>query len=201
MRAWCGYNLWRFDDATVGEAMKIYTRTGDDGGTALFAGGRVPKHHLRVESYGTVDELNSALGLARALQPLAATDQRLHVVQRQLFNLGSDLATPLEASTSWIVRVPAEDIAWLEAEIDAMTAELPELRSFILPGGTPAAAQIHVARTICRRAERLVSALHEREALNPQALPYLNRLSDFLFTLARWENANSGVADERWTVR
>lgn len=181
--------------------MKIYTRTGDDGSTALFAGGRVSKHHLRVECYGTVDELNSALGLARALQPLAPTDGRLHTVQRQLFNLGADLATPLDAPTNYIVRVPAEDVAWLEAEIDAMTAELPELRAFILPGGTPAAAQIHVARTICRRAERLATALAEHEALNPQAVPYLNRLSDFLFTLARWENHQSGVEDERWTVR
>ena len=181
--------------------MKIYTRTGDDGSTALFAGGRVSKPHLRVECYGTVDELNSALGLARALQPLAPTDGRLHTVQRQLFNLGADLATPLDAPTNYIVRVPAEDVAWLEAEIDAMTAELPELRAFILPGGTPAAAQIHVARTICRRAERLATALAEHEALNPQAVPYLNRLSDFLFTLARWENHQSGVEDERWTVR
>ena len=181
--------------------MKIYTRTGDDGLTALFAGGRVSKHHLRVECYGTVDELNSALGLARALQPLAPTDGRLHTVQRQLFNLGADLATPLDAPTNYIVRVPAEDVAWLEAEIDAMTAELPELHAFILPGGTPAAAQIHVARTICRRAERLATALAEHEALNPQAVPYLNRLSDFLFTLARWENHQSGVEDERWTVR
>lgn len=181
--------------------MKIYTRTGDDGSTALFAGGRVSKHHLRVECYGTVDELNSALGLARALQPLAPTDGRLHTVQRQLFNLGADLATPLDAPTNYIVRVPAEDVAWLEAEIDAMTAELPELHAFILPGGTPAAAQIHVARTICRRAERLATALAEHEALNPQAVPYLNRLSDFLFTLARWENHQSGVEDERWTVR
>ncbi|MBL8148011.1 MAG: cob(I)yrinic acid a,c-diamide adenosyltransferase [Anaerolineae bacterium] len=181
--------------------MKIYTRTGDDGSTALFAGGRVPKHHLRVECYGTADELNSALGLARALQPLALTDERLHTVQRQLFNLGADLATPLEAPTNYTVRVLAEDVAWLEAEIDVMTAGLPELRSFILPGGTPAAAQIHAARTICRRAERLCTSLAEHEALNPQAIPYLNRLSDFLFTLARWENQQSGVEDERWTVR
>lgn len=180
--------------------MKIYTRTGDDGQTALFAGGRVPKYGLRVDCYGTVDELNSALGLARALRPLPATDDRLHAVQRQLFGLGADLATPLDAPTNYIVRVPAEDVAWLEAEIDAMTAGLPELRAFILPGGTPAAAQIHVARTVCRRAERLTAALYQQEALNPQALPYLNRLSDFLFTLARWENHQSGVADERWTV-
>ncbi|MFN8378903.1 MAG: cob(I)yrinic acid a,c-diamide adenosyltransferase [Anaerolineae bacterium] len=180
--------------------MKIYTRTGDDGRTALFAGGRVSKHDLRVECYGTVDELNSALGLVRALKPLPSTESRLHAVQRQLFYLGADLATPMDAQSAYVVRVPAENVVWLETEIDAMTADLPELRSFILPGGTPAAAQIHIARTICRRAERLTAALHDHEALNPQALPYLNRLSDFLFTLARWENAQSGVEDERWTV-
>jgi cob(I)alamin adenosyltransferase len=181
--------------------MKIYTRTGDDGSTALFSGGRVPKHHLRVESYGTVDELNSALGLARALQALPATDERLHELQRQLFHLGADLATPLDAAASFVVRVRAEEVAWLEREIDALTADLPPLKAFILPGGVPAAAQIHVARTICRRAERLTVALAEHEPLNPQAVPYLNRLSDLLFTLARWENFQSGAAEEKWTVR
>lgn len=179
--------------------MKIYTRTGDDGSTALFAGGRVSKHHLRVECYGTVDELNSALGLARALQPLAPTDGRLHTVQRQLFNLGADLATPLDAPTNYIVRVPAEDVAWLEAEIDAMTAELPELRAFILPGGTPAAAQIHVARTICRRAERLIVELksHQGEHVSEPALTYINRLSDFFFVASRWANAKT-TGDILW---
>ena len=180
--------------------MKIYTRTGDDGSTALLAGGRVPKHHLRVECYGTVDELNSALGLARTLGPLPATEERLHRVQPQLFYLGADLAAPADASSSAIVRITTDDVGWLEEEIDAMTGELPELKAFILPGGTAAAAQSHVARTICRRAERLVSALAEQEPLNPQALPYLNRLSDFLFTLARWENHHAGVSDEKWTV-
>ncbi len=181
--------------------MKIYTRTGDDGSTALFAGGRVPKHHLRVECYGTVDELNSALGLARALQPLPATDERLHAVQRQLFHLGADLATPLDAQPGFVVRINPEDVIWLEGQIDLLTADLPPLKAFILPGGTASAAQIHVARTICRRAERIATALAEHEALSPQAVPYLNRLSDFLFTLARWENHSSGVTDERWIVR
>ena len=181
--------------------MKIYTRTGDDGTTGLFSGGRVPKHHLRGEGHGTVDELNSALGLARALGTLPATDERLHRVQRQLFYLGADLATPLDAQTSFVVRVPPEDIAWLETQIDVLTDELPPLKVFILPGGVPAAAQIHVARTICRRAERLVTALAEHEALNPQVIPYLNRLSDFLFVLARWENHQSGAPEEDWTVR
>jgi cob(I)alamin adenosyltransferase len=181
--------------------MKIYTRTGDDGSTALFAGGRVPKHDLRVECYGTVDELNSALGLARALRALPGTDDRLHLVQRQLFHLGADLATPLESSPAFVVRVRPDEVYWLEMQIDSMTNDLPPLKAFILPGGVLSASQIHVARTICRRAERLATALSEHETLSPQALPYLNRLSDFLFVLARWENHFHGAPEEKWAVR
>jgi cob(I)alamin adenosyltransferase len=181
--------------------MKIYTRTGDDGTTSLFSGGRVPKHHLRVESYGTVDELNSALGLARAHQPSASTDDYLARIQHQLFNLGADLATPLDARSSHIVRMDADTVRWLEESIDHLTAELPSLTAFILPGGSLAAAQIHVGRTICRRAERLVTALSQHEPIGEHVLPYLNRLSDFLFTLARWENAQAGISEERWSVK
>jgi cob(I)alamin adenosyltransferase len=181
--------------------MKIYTRTGDDGTTSLFSGGRVPKHHLRVESYGTVDELNSMLGVARAHQPSQQTDNYLTQVQHQLFNLGADLATPMDARSSHVVRMDAATVSWLESTIDRMTAELPALTYFILPGGSLAAAQIHVARTVCRRAERLVSDLSQQEAIGEHALPYLNRLSDFLFTLARWENLQAGVSEERWSVK
>jgi cob(I)alamin adenosyltransferase len=180
--------------------MKIYTRTGDDGTTSLFSGGRVPKYHLRVEAYGTVDELNSILGVARALQPSPTTDEYLARIQHQLFHLGADLATPLDAKSSHIVRVAADQVAWLEESIDALTAQLPPLTAFILPGGAPAAAQIHVARTICRRVERFVTQLAESEPVGEQALPYLNRLSDFLFTLARWENMQANVADVTWTA-
>lgn len=180
--------------------MKIYTRTGDDGTTSLFSGGRVPKNHLRVESYGTVDELNSLLGLARAHQPAASTDAALTRIQHQLFNLGADLATPLDARSSHIVRMDAETVAWLETSIDAMTTELPALTYFILPGGSPAAATIHVARTVCRRAERLVLALHEAEPIGEHVLPYLNRLSDYLFTLARWENLQAGIPEQKWSL-
>jgi len=179
--------------------MKIYTRTGDDGTTSLFAGGRVPKHHLRVEAYGTVDELNSLLGVVRAWKPNPQTDAWLGQVQRQLFNLGADLATPLNAKSSQIVRADAAMVTWLEETIDRMDADLPPLTSFILPGGSPAGAQLHVARTVCRRAERLVTALHEHEAISEQVLPYLNRLADFLFTIARWENMQAGVPEEKWT--
>lgn len=181
--------------------MKIYTRTGDDGTTGLFAGGRVSKTHLRVEAYGTVDELNSHLGMARAHQPTSETDAYLETVQGVLFLLGADLATPLDAKSDWITRIAEDQVAWLEQTIDAMTARLPELTRFILPGGTLASAQIHIARTVCRRAERLTVALGESEALNPQAMVYLNRLSDWLFTLARFENLLSGVEDVTWSSR
>jgi len=181
--------------------MKIYTRTGDDGTTGLFAGGRVKKTHLRVEAYGTVDELNSILGLARALKPTAAVDSDLEHVQNALFHLGADLSTSLDANAAWVVRVTPEQVAWLESSIDAMTAQLPELKNFVLPGGTPAAAQIHVGRTVCRRAERLTVALSEEDPINAQALVYLNRLSDWLFTLARYENHVTGVDETVWRVR
>jgi cob(I)alamin adenosyltransferase len=179
--------------------LKIYTKTGDDGSTSLFSGGRVPKFHLRVEAYGTVDELNSILGVARAQHPSAATDRYLTRIQHQLFNLGADLATPLDARTSYVVRVDAAQVAWLETSIDALTADLPPLTAFILPGGSSATAHIHVARTVCRRVERLVTQLSETEALGEHVLPYLNRLSDFFFTLARWENRQAGVPDVVWS--
>ncbi len=181
--------------------MKIYTRTGDTGMTSLFSGGRVPKHHLRVESYGTVDELNSVLGLARASGISPQGDADLTRIQHQLFNLGADLATPLDAPASYVVRMDAGSVAWLEARIDAMTETLPPLRAFILPGGAPVAATIHIARTVCRRAERLVVMLAENEAIGEHVLPYLNRLSDYLFTLARAENAAAGVPDVIWDVQ
>jgi len=180
--------------------MKIYTKTGDDGTTSLFSGGRVPKTHLRVEAYGTVDELNSLLGVARAHRPHPKTDVWLAQVQRQLFHLGADLATPLDAKSDWVVRMDAETVTWLETAIDEMTGHLPDLKHFILPGGSPTAAQLHVARTVCRRAERLVVGLGEHESMGEHVLRYLNRLSDFLFTLARWENAQADVPEDQWRV-
>ena len=180
------------------ENLHSYRRYGT---TSLFSGGRVPKHHLRVECYGTVDELNSVIGLARAQQVSASADAELARIQHQLFNLGADLATPLDAPTSYVVRMDAEPVAWLEAAIDRMMAELPELRYFILPGGSPAAATLHVARTVCRRAERLTVQLQEQEPIGEQVIPYLNRLSDYLFTLARWENQQAGIAEEKWALK
>lgn len=181
--------------------MKIYTKTGDDGTTSLFSGGRVSKTHLRVEAYGTIDELNSVLGVARAYRPHTRTDAWLASVQRQLFNLGADLATPLDSKADWVVRMDADTVIGLEQAIDEMTTELPELKNFILPGGSLAAANIHVARTVCRRAERIVVQLQDHEPLGDNVLNYLNRLSDFLFTLARWENMQASIPEDKWSTR
>jgi cob(I)alamin adenosyltransferase len=179
--------------------MKIYTRVGDDGTTALFSGGRVSKTHLRVETYGTVDELNSVLGVVRAYEPYS--DNWLEQIQHQLFHLGADLATPLDAKSDWVVRVESSAATWLEQTIDEMTAQLPPLTSFILPGGTPAAAHLHVARTVCRRAERQAVALATQDTINEAVIPYLNRLSDCLFTMARWDNFREGIPDVTWSGR
>ncbi len=181
--------------------MKIYTKTGDTGSTSLFSGGRVKKDHLRVEAYGTVDELNSLLGVARASSPTVQTDEWLETVQNHLFRLGSDLATPMDAKADWLVRIEAESIEWLESTIDQMTETLPALKNFILPGGCVASAHLQVARTVCRRAERVTVALAEGEAVGEQVLPYLNRLSDWLFTLARYENAQVGIPETKWSVQ
>jgi cob(I)alamin adenosyltransferase len=179
--------------------MKIYTRTGDNGTTGLFGGDRVPKHHPRLEAYGTVDELNAFLGLTRTqLDPNDhKTDTLLARLQHMLFEVGADLATPLD-SQARTVRITVEHTETLEQEIDRLETELPPLRHFILPGGTPAAATLHVARTVCRRAERCVSALAEREAINPEVLRFLNRLSDLLFVLARWVNQSYGQNESLW---
>lgn len=181
--------------------MKIYTKTGDSGETSLFGGGRASKTHPRVEACGAVDELNSLLGLARALCPSDSGDAWLAVVQNQLFHLGADLATPPQAKADWITRIAASDIAWLEATIDEMTAELAPLRNFILPGGTTAAAAIQTARAVSRRAERRIVALDATEDIGAYVLPYANRLSDWLFTLARYENMQAGEKESKWTLR
>lgn len=184
-----------------GWTVKIYTRTGDSGDTGLFGGGRVRKHHVRVEAYGTVDELNSWLGMVQA-GPLPEQAQRwLEAIQNDLFRLGSDLATPLDTRSAWVVRIEQAAVEALEQAIDRMDEDLPPLTSFILPGGTPAAAALHVARTVCRRAERVAVALADVEAVNPAAIAYLNRLSDFLFTLARWVNLQAGQDEVPWSVR
>lgn len=167
--------------------MKIYTRGGDAGETSLFGGQRVPKSHLRVEAYGGVDELNSCLGLARAHAPESPLDSVLHRLQVELFVVGADLATPPEKAAK-IQRVTPEMATALEGEIDTHDAELPALTNFVLPGGAPAAAALHLARTVCRRAERDCRRLADDPG-HPGGfgplLAYLNRLSDLLFVLAR----------------
>lgn len=177
---------------------RIYTRTGDSGETGLFAGGRVRKNHPRVEAYGGVDELNAHLGLVRALGPDAEIDGLLARVQSELFQLGADLATPVEASPKWIVRVEDTAVTALEREIDRFETELEPLQNFILPGGSPTGAALHVARTVCRRAERRLVELTETEEINPAAVRYLNRLSDWLFDLARLANHRSGRPEHIW---
>ncbi len=176
---------------------KIYTRTGDDGTTGLVDGSRRPKHDLRIEAYGAVDEANASLGLVR-LHSGPEDDRLLMVIQNDLFDLGADLATPGDDfSTEKALRIIPAQVARLETEIDAMNASLSPLKSFILPAGVPAAAALHVSRTIVRRAERLAVAAAEREPINPQAIAYLNRLSDHLFVMARAVNARAG-GDVLW---
>ncbi len=182
--------------------MKIYTKTGDEGDTSLFAGGRVRKNDPRVHAYGTVDELNSLLGLARAHGVPAEADHWLETIQNELFTVGADLATALDASPAWLVRLTEAPIQRLENEIDTMDADLPELKNFILPAGVVAAATLHVARTVCRRAERDCIAISEADiAINPVVIAYLNRLSDWLFMLARWVNLKAGESETKWALR
>ncbi|HMM26934.1 MAG TPA: cob(I)yrinic acid a,c-diamide adenosyltransferase [Aggregatilineaceae bacterium] len=178
--------------------MKIYTRSGDEGETSLFAGGRVSKSHLRLHAYGTVDELNAVLGLAAAAGVGGSVAVPLIRVQAELFTVGADLATPLDAQPKWLVRVTPEMTARLEAEIDAWQAALPELRNFILPGGALGGAFLHQARVVCRRAERWLVALSAQEALNDETLRYLNRLSDWLFVAARVANQDAGEPESPW---
>lgn len=176
--------------------MKIYTKTGDAGQTGLFGGERVAKDALRVHAYGTADECNAVLGLARAAGLDAGLDELLATVQNQLFVVGADLATPGESAH--IPRVGDDEVRQLEQWIDMLEGELEPLRQFILPGGTPAAAQLHLARTTCRRAERWAVSLAQAEPINPLVLTYLNRLSDFLFVVARAANARAGAPDVPW---
>lgn len=171
---------------------KIYTRTGDDGTTGLVDGSRRTKHDARMQAIGEVDEANSLIGLA-AVVSSDVSARNLQRIQNDLFDLGADLATPGEDFTpsEMVLRVVASQVKWLEMAIDALNEGLPPLASFILPGGSEAAARIHVARATVRRAERSAVALADAEAVNPQALAYLNRLSDYLFVLARATNAGN----------
>lgn len=177
--------------------MKLYTKRGDDGHTDLIGGVRVSKNHLRVSAYGAVDELNATIGLALADCEIDAVNRGLITVQCRLFDLGADLATQ-SSDKAPAGRLTAEHVAELEQQIDAASAELAPLRNFILPGGTTLAARLHIARTVCRRAEREIVTLAEHETIDPIATIYVNRLADLLFAQARLANAKSGVADVPW---
>jgi cob(I)alamin adenosyltransferase len=176
---------------------RIYTKTGDKGETALGDGTRLPKHALRIASYGTVDETNATIGLAR-LHTSGDLDSMLGRIQNDLFDLGADLCLPETSRRSaGALRITDSQVERLEHEIDAMNTELTPLRSFVLPGGTHAAAYLHLARTVARRAERLVAELAEREAIGAAALKYINRLSDHLFVASRYAN-DKGSRDVLW---
>ena len=181
--------------------MKIYTKTGDAGETGLFGGGRVGKDHPRVEAYGDVDELNATLGLVRAMEPMPRIDEVIVPIQRDLFSIGALLATPdrekMKASLEK-ARIDDARIRDLEVAIDQCEAELEPLRSFIVPGGTAKAAALHVARTVCRRAERRVVAVQHTEELPPIVVVFLNRVSDLLFMLARVANKRAGAGEVSW---
>lgn len=181
--------------------MRIYTKTGDGGTTGLFGGGRVGKDHPRVEAYGDIDELNAALGLARAIEAMPRIDEALVPIQRDLFAIGALLATPDREKMRQHLekaRVDEERVAELERAIDEADRELEPLRAFVLPGGTSKAAALHVARTVCRRAERRVVRLQADEELPAVVVVYLNRLSDLLFTLARLANRRADKGEVTW---
>ncbi|MCX6166721.1 MAG: cob(I)yrinic acid a,c-diamide adenosyltransferase [Sphingobacteriales bacterium] len=181
--------------------MKIYTKTGDQGQTSLIGGTRVPKHHLRIESYGTVDELNSYIGLIRDQQVSEHQQNLLKEIQDRLFTIGSALASDPEKSKMKIPDLHQEDIELLEKEIDTMTADLPDLRHFILPGGSNAVSFCHLARCVCRRAERICVHLSEDSFVDEKVMVYLNRLSDYLFVLSRKLCFDNQIEEYKWIPR
>jgi cob(I)alamin adenosyltransferase len=188
--------------AAMPRLTKIYTKTGDAGQTGLGGGQRVPKDSQRVETYGTVDELNSQIGVALATGLCERLTIELPRIQNELFDLGSDLATPATSQARHPVpTVEPRHIKKLEHLIDELNAVVGPLANFLLPGGSPGAAQLHVARTVCRRAERAATTLARDEAIGPTVLPYLNRLSDALFVMARFENHERGVSEPLWEPR
>jgi cob(I)alamin adenosyltransferase len=181
--------------------MKIYTRTGDDGTTGLLGPGRVRKNSPRIEAYGTLDELNALLGVARAREGVTAFDVLLGGIQSTLFTVGAQLATVAPQLRDALDRIGDADVRALETAIDALETELPALTTFVLPAGSPLAADLHLARTVCRRAERRVVSLAEQEPVDDAVLRYLNRLADLLFVMARAANHRAGVTEVPWRAR
>ncbi|SHI38179.1 cob(I)alamin adenosyltransferase [Mesonia phycicola] len=185
--------------------MKIYTKTGDKGKTGLFGGTRIPKHHIRIDSYGTVDELNAYIGLIKDQNIEKYFKENLYQIQHQLFTIGAELATdPAKAKLKNgkerldIEKVQQKEIEFLEQEIDRMNEDLPEMTHFILPGGHTTVSYCHIARCVCRRAERLCTALYQEEPFDEFILQYLNRLSDYLFVLARMLSKSLKVEEIKW---
>ncbi|MEZ4845493.1 MAG: cob(I)yrinic acid a,c-diamide adenosyltransferase [Bdellovibrionota bacterium] len=178
--------------------MKIYTKTGDDGSTGLFGGCRVNKNHPIVETYGTVDELNSVLGIAQSLNPPVSIATKLERIQNELFEVGADLSLPWKDKHELVKRIDESYSQRLEPEIDEMVKQLPPLKEFILPGGSALAAHLHFARTVCRRGERACRHAQETDGVNPEIIKYLNRLSDWLFCLARFANHMLKIQDTVW---
>ena len=181
-------------------ATKIYTKTGDDGTTGLFGGARLPKDHIRIEAYGTVDELNSFIGWLMSTFQDEETIHLLQTIQSRLFTVGSNLASDPGKNMITPDLLP-EDIQLIEQAIDRMQDTLPPLKHFIMPGGSPSVSAAHLARTVCRRAERRCVALSQTSEVDPAIILYLNRLSDFFFVLARWLGAREGVEEIKWIPR
>jgi cob(I)alamin adenosyltransferase len=181
---------------------RVYTRTGDDGTTGLGSGRRVPKDDLRIEAYGTIDELNAHIGTVLTAGPAAELVEPLRRIQNDLFHLGADLSIPeADKAKHPGPRLGEPHVAALESLLDTLNQGLPPLKNFVLPGGTPVAAFLHVARTVCRRAERIVVELAAQEPVGPDNVPYLNRLSDVLFVMSRFHNHQTGVDDPIWDSR
>lgn len=178
--------------------MKIYTKTGDKGQSSLYGGKRVDKDSVRLEAYGTIDELNSVLGLVLSYTDKPDLINNLRSIQSDLFKLGSELATPEGQTIAGFNLLEGNRIEWLEQEMDKMSEQLPPLKSFILPSGNFLSSHLHLARTICRRAERRVVTLSKQENTRPETIIYLNRLADYLFILARFTNQQAGLTDIPW---
>jgi len=195
LRVWAEFSTF---DRCSNQSMKIYTRKGDGGDTSLFGGQRVPKDAMRIDAYGTVDELNSVIGVARCEGSDQEIDVLLGHIQEELFALGADLATPRSLKKDSIRRFETREVHSLERIIDRVEPRLKPLKNFILPGGSPQAARLHLARTVCRRAERAVVRLSRHEDIGKGAVVYLNRLSDLLFVLARYANHVAGLQEKRW---
>lgn len=177
--------------------MKIYTKTGDTGMTGLYGGARISKAHIRLDAYGTVDELNSFLGGIVDYPELQVMELIVREIQSELFNIGAHLATESDSNLP-LPELPLERITWMEQEIDRMEESLPPLKNFILPGGHPAISALHICRTVCRRAERQIIALHQLEAVNSIILQYFNRMSDYIFVLARYVGMQHQIPEVKW---